>query len=105
MTKAQDKRISYTKNTLQKALKARLAALTQGLADADVGDKGIDLVKEIKELHAIIATLAPESTQAKPENTKIEVGWAEWENIAQNPVATDKSNQNDDQHKAGTSEQ
>ncbi len=65
---------NYTKSTLEKALKSRLAALTHGLAEAEVGGKGIDLVKEIKELHSMIAALKPES-KTKKEDTKLVVVW------------------------------
>ncbi len=71
----QKKGISYTKSTLEKALKTRLAALTHGLAEAEVGGKGIDLVKEIKELHAMIAALTPDTKGQKSEESKLVVVW------------------------------
>ncbi len=70
-----EKVTGYTKATLEKALKARLAALTKGLAEADVGGKGIDLVKEIKELHSMIAALKPEPKAQKVEDSKLVVVW------------------------------
>ncbi len=47
----------FGKVALQKALKERLALLTQGLAEAEKGNKGIDLVKEIKELHTMLENM------------------------------------------------
>ncbi len=83
MTKTQDKKNSYARAALEKAFKSRLTALIQGLGDAEVGGKGIDLVKEIKELYSMITDLTPNAKEQ--EQTKIEVGWAEWENINKKP--------------------
>lgn len=40
-----------------KAVEVRLDALVNGLHDAAVTDKGMDLVKEMKELHALLDSL------------------------------------------------
>ncbi len=85
MTKSQVSKATNAEAKLVNALKARLAALTQGLGDADVGGRGIDLVKEIKELYSIISALNPDVKAQKADNTKVEVGWTEWENM---PKAT-----------------
>jgi hypothetical protein len=39
------------------ALERRLGLLTSALEDAEVAEKSIDIVKEIKELHAILRLL------------------------------------------------
>ncbi len=85
MTNPQEQKISYAKSSLDKAIKTRLSALIQGLGDAEVGGKGIDLVKEIKELYIMIADLNPSAKAVKQENSKLEVGWAEWENMVDEP--------------------
>ncbi len=76
---------NYRKSALEKALKARLVALTEGLAGADIGEKGIDLVKEIKELHSMIAALNPATNNKKAENSNIVVVWGPPEQAAQPP--------------------
>lgn len=47
----------HRKSPLEKALHERLQRLTQHLDTADVSEKSIDIVKEIKELHALARTL------------------------------------------------
>ncbi len=42
------------KAALQKALKDRLERLTLSLGEAQVGDKGIELIKEMKELCTLL---------------------------------------------------
>lgn len=46
------------------ALESRLDTLTENLAVAQVADKGIDMVKEIKELHAILRAMQDGDTAA-----------------------------------------
>ncbi|MEG2173819.1 MAG: hypothetical protein RRY29_11280 [Desulfovibrionaceae bacterium] len=60
------------------ALELRLDALTENLAVAQVADKGIDMVKEIKELHTILKAVregdkAPEGAAASP--TRVILMW------------------------------
>ena len=45
------------KKALEKALHERLQRLTEHLDTAEVSEKSIDIVKEIKELHALARTL------------------------------------------------
>lgn len=52
----------HRKSPLEKALHERLQRLTQHLDTADVSEKSIDIVKEIKELHALARTLEQEGT-------------------------------------------
>ncbi len=65
----------FGKIALQKALKERLALLTQGLSEAERGSKGIELVKEIKELHGMLENLCEQksSTNSKKENTQCHI--------------------------------
>lgn len=53
------------------ALESRLEALTEGLEQVDVTGKGIELIKEIKELHAILHNLQQSDADAanKPPST------------------------------------
>lgn len=48
------------KDPLEKALHERLQRLTERLDTADIAEKSIDIVKEIKELHALSRALAQE---------------------------------------------
>ena len=60
------------------ALEKRLEALTAGLESVEVQGKGIDLVKEIKELHHLLEALQGEKTS--PEATaqpRVIVVWGE----------------------------
>ena len=50
------------KKALEKALHERLQRLTEHLDTAEVSEKSIDIVKEIKELHALARTLEQEGT-------------------------------------------
>ena len=45
------------RSRLLDALESRLDALTEGLEQVDVTGKGIELIKEIKELHTILHSL------------------------------------------------
>ncbi len=54
------KRTQSNKRALQKALKERLERLTLSLGQAQVGDKGIELIKEMKELCALLENATPE---------------------------------------------
>lgn len=62
------------------ALETRLDALTENLAVAQVAEKGIDMVKEIKELHTILRSVRegdkdPEKQSASP--SRIILLWGE----------------------------
>lgn len=51
------KKAPRRRKKLLDALENRLDALTENLAVAQVAEKGIDMVKEIKELHAILRAM------------------------------------------------
>lgn len=51
------RRAPCRKKALEKALHQRLQRLTARLETADIAEKSIDIVKEIKELHALARTL------------------------------------------------
>lgn len=62
------------------ALETRLDALTENLAVAQVAEKGIDMVKEIKELHTMLRSVregdkVPENVNA--QSTRIILMWGE----------------------------
>ncbi len=75
----------FTKASLQKALKERLGLLTEGLGQAEMGAKGIDLVKEMKELHAMLehvlgeqkASAKAETSASKDAPLQIILSWGE----------------------------
>ncbi len=74
---SQEKKPRGGKIALEKALKARLATLTASLATAEVGVKGIDLVKEIKELQSLLTAVDTEhntKTSIK-EEPRVVVVW------------------------------
>lgn len=56
-------RRSRRKDPLEQALHQRLQRLTAHLDTADIAEKSIDIVKEIKELHALSRALAQEGPQ------------------------------------------
>lgn len=62
------KRGSPARNTpLLDSLEQRLDLLTRTLSAADIAEKSIDIVKEIKELHAILRSLRDEAPpEAEP---------------------------------------
>ncbi len=93
MTKETENKVNYSKAHLEKSLRTRLGILTTSLHSADITGKGIDLIKEIKELYSMIAALKPESKTQKTENSKIEVVWAEQNN---------SNNNNDTKNKVDT---
>ncbi len=74
MEKNTTKKNVYGKTALSKALKGRLCVLTQALGEAEVGGKGIDIVKEIKELQVLLeiiqsstgGTAAQKSADSQP---------------------------------------
>jgi len=55
------------------SLEQRLDVLTRTLSAADIAEKSIDIVKEIKELHAILRSLRDENGAEGPQ--KIVVVW------------------------------
>lgn len=61
------KRKSTCRNTtLLDSLGQRLDLLTSTLSAADIAEKSIDIVKEIKELHAILRSLRDETSPGAP---------------------------------------
>lgn len=48
------------------SIEQRLDLLTRTLSAADIAEKSIDIVKEIKELHAILRSLRDESSPDAP---------------------------------------
>ncbi len=78
-----------TKRSLQKALQERLARLTASLHEAEVGDKGIELIKEMKELCAMLETAASSSRSGansgqEPQEVRIVWGAPHEEKLAKN---------------------
>lgn len=57
------------KQPLQNTLEKRLERLTQGLDVAEVTDKSIEIVKEIKELSSILKSLREASQQEEKTNS------------------------------------
>ena len=55
------------------SLEQRLDLLTRTLSAADIAEKSIDIVKEIKELHAILRSLREEDAPDAPP--KVVVVW------------------------------
>ena len=77
-----------TKKSRERQLLARLERRLDLLADtldaAPVADKGMDVVREIKEIHALLHTLADADVgRARPEAPRLVVVWAD---AAQAPV-------------------
>lgn len=66
------------KKALEKALHERLQRLTEHLDTAEVSEKSIDIVKEIKELHALARTLEQEdmSQDSARKPAPLRVIWA-----------------------------
>ncbi|HZF61636.1 MAG TPA: hypothetical protein VEZ52_08450 [Desulfovibrio sp.] len=61
------KRKSTCRNSpLLDSLEQRLDLLTRTLSAADIAEKSIDIVKEIKELHAILRSLRDEASPDAP---------------------------------------
>lgn len=61
------KRKSACRNSpLLDSLEQRLDLLTRNLSAADIAEKSIDIVKEIKELHAILRSLRDEASPDAP---------------------------------------
>ncbi|MFC4678774.1 hypothetical protein [Desulfovibrio legallii] len=59
---------------LLRSLEERLALLTNSLNRADIAEKSIDIVKEIKELHAILGAL--DAAAAPAQAPRLRVTWA-----------------------------
>ena len=57
---------SCRNSTLLDSLGQRLDLLTSTLSAADIAEKSIDIVKEIKELHAILRSLRDEASPEAP---------------------------------------
>ncbi len=61
------------KPPLQKALQERLNLLTESLSEAEVGQKGIELIKEMKELCSMLEENS--STPKAAAATQVLVRW------------------------------
>ncbi len=57
---------------MQKALKDRLERLTLSLSEAEVGCKGIELIKEMKELCALLENASPEQEASKKATAPVQ---------------------------------
>ncbi len=64
----------FTKASLQKTLKDRLVLLSNGLKEAEMGNKGIELVKEMKELHTMLENILSEDKQDAKKDVAKGVG-------------------------------
>lgn len=60
---------------LLRSLEERLALLTNSLNQADIAEKSIDIVKEIKELHAILGRVG-RGPPRRPRPHALRVTWA-----------------------------
>lgn len=76
-----------TRKTRERQLLARLERRLDLLADtldaAPVADKGMDVVREIKEVHALLRALGEGAEPARAEAPRLVVVWAD---AAQAPV-------------------
>lgn len=72
---------------LSDALEKRLDALTENLAVAQVADKGIDLVKEIKELHTILRAVREGDSQGEADKGQAPRIILMWGEEAKTPAA------------------
>ena len=70
-----------TKKTQERQLLARLERRLGLLADtldaAPVADKGLDVVRELKEVHALLRALRDGAEPAKAEAPRLVVVWAD----------------------------
>ncbi len=81
------KRTRSGKVALQKALKERLERLTLSLSEAEVGDKGIELIKEMKELCALLENASSQGQSADKKNTQpvhMTFSWSAPQDVAEN---------------------
>ena len=67
------RKMSARNNPLLDSLEQRLDLLTRTLSAADIAEKSIDIVKEIKELHAILRSLRDDSSPEGP--SRLVVVW------------------------------
>ena len=67
------RKMSARNNPLLDSLEQRLDLLTRTLSAADIAEKSIDIVKEIKELHAILRSLRDDSPSDGP--SRLVVVW------------------------------
>lgn len=72
---------------LLESLETRLEALTGGLQGAVVTDKGIDLVKEMKELHALLEALQPQKRAQSTDGARVIVVWGDEAQDKEVPLA------------------
>lgn len=77
---------------LLQALESRLEALTEGLEQVDVTGKGIELIKEIKELHAILHNLQQDAAdKASKSASTLTVVWGGPASSSASPVRASKT--------------
>ncbi len=74
------------KRALQKALKDRLERLTLSLSEAEVGNKGIELIKEMKELCALLENASSELETNKKNTAPIQTIFT-WAAPQERPLA------------------
>ena len=67
------RKTSARNSPLLDSLEQRLDLLTRTLSAADIAEKSIDIVKEIKELHAILRSLRDDSSPEGP--SRLVVVW------------------------------
>ena len=60
---------------LPDSLEKRLDLLSRTLDDAEIADKSIDIVREIKELHAILRSYREAAAPAEPPARRLVVVW------------------------------
>ncbi len=75
-----EKKRRPNKATVQKTLQERLWRLTQSLGEAEVGQKGIELIKEMKELYSMLeenslSHKAGRGAQGSGEAASVVVRW------------------------------
>ncbi|MCH5144411.1 hypothetical protein [Desulfovibrio sp. UIB00] len=80
---------SCRNSTLLDSLGQRLDLLTSTLSAADIAEKSIDIVKEIKELHAILRSLRDEASPDAPP--RMVVVWGAPPSAASGRLPTDLS--------------
>lgn len=89
------KGISTRKSKLYKSLEKRLEVLTNNLLEADITEKSIDLVKEIKELHALLRVVKGEdSGDMITDNSKIVLVWGDSMNEAKPNIISENTEYN-----------
>ncbi len=76
-----------TKNTPLRILEERLERLTKELSTADISEKSIDIVKEIKELSGILKSLRIPEAPEEAKNEPIVLTWEQPKLSAPNSIS------------------